>query len=60
MTEIIKEIYRGFDENPQRAWLEILVVLMLTILLLGFLYFYAEPIPSEIPDQLRLEEGLNP
>ena len=44
MTEIIKEIYRGFDENPQRAWLEILVVLMLTVLLLGFLYFYAEPI----------------
>ena len=60
MTEIIKEIYRGFDENPQGAWLEILVVLMLTILLLGFLYFYAEPIPFEIPDQLRLEEGLNP
>ena len=60
MTEILKEIYRGFDENPKRAWLGILAVLGITVLLLGFLYFYAEPIPSEIPEQPRLEEVVRP
>ena len=49
MKEAYGAILQGFEENRGRATEGVALVVVLLLLLLGFCWWYAVPIPTELP-----------
>lgn len=58
MKDAFKIILGCFDDNPRRATLELVSTGVICAIVMGFLLWYAVPIPSDIPEYPRLSEAV--
>jgi hypothetical protein len=58
MNDAITEFFDGFRRDRKLAWWDLTFVLIVAILALVFMFWYAVPIPASIPEQPALSAAV--